>query len=790
MNKKLINSPEEVYRIAEEKAIYYLKTLQKQVSEKTFVSVLTKDFQSWKQDHIHRSSLFSFMLRHKKQTFPDRYLDYIYQMDSTGQLDRYLDRSISYIYMRDLGKDLNDEETQASIDRGVVYLKRYLKSNREEQTDVFSMAKLYRLAQKENIEATFIWLVNKLKLMSKHIPHGMDEAQAKRKIIKIIAGVIMHVMDEMDDGIHLNERAAQLDKAIRLGYSYGLTYPFIDDLLDAHILSPDEERRYTHLIKSTLTSGTVPDLGDWAGERADLMTFLHTELREAFEYIQAHQKDETKKTFFEQSYLFFQSQELDRSKNLANPHYKNEELFAPIILKSAASRLIIRSLISAKADEGFDHRTFYYGLYNQLADDFADMFDDLKQHAVTPYTYYMTYHGQRPDIINPYELYWTVISYLIHHVYQSDRKTREVILSRAINGLKRFKEKHGADTYKEVMALFVPEMSTLNHVIQKMVKRADHIDFFDKLLRDQILDELKTDREQQERFINTIKIARREINDVLQIGKNEQVLPMKQPITDAANYSLAGDGKRLRPVMAWIMGVKGYGLDRLAIVPLLRSLEYMHTASLIFDDLPSQDNASLRRGRSTVHCIHNVAVAELTGLFLTQKAVEEQASLKQFDPKRVLQLIQYSAQKTTDLCKGQVMDLNSKGKRLTLEQLRVVSHYKTGLALEASLLMPAILANAYETEKNMLKIFAYHAGIMFQVKDDLLDVEGDPIVLGKKTGIDASNDHATFVSVLGVEGAREEMWHHYCQALEAIQHAPRHMSYLKHLLDYMLHRDH
>ena len=81
---------------------------------------------------------------------------------------------------------------------------------------------------------------------------------------------------------------------------------------------------------------------------------------------------------------------------------------------------------------------------------------------------------------------------------------------------------------------------------------------------------------------------------------------MKEPIIDAANYSLEGDGKRLRPIMTWVMGVNEYGLNKSSIVPLLKSLEYMHTASLIFDDLPSQDNASTRRGRPTLHQVYDM----------------------------------------------------------------------------------------------------------------------------------------------------------------------------------------
>ncbi|WP_392391415.1 polyprenyl synthetase family protein [Neobacillus jeddahensis] len=265
---------------------------------------------------------------------------------------------------------------------------------------------------------------------------------------------------------------------------------------------------------------------------------------------------------------------------------------------------------------------------------------------------------------------------------------------------------------------------------------------------------------------------------------------MKEPLVDAANYSLAGDGKRLRPIVTWVMGVNQYGLNPSAIVPLLKSLEYMHTASLIFDDLPSQDNASVRRGRPTVHQVYNIAIAELTGLFLTQKAIEEQTELDQFDAKTVLQLIQYSAQITEVMCMGQAMDLDSKGKRLTVEQLNQLCFYKTGIAFEASLIMPAILAKANESEREALKTFARHAGIAFQIKDDLLDVEGDVSLLGKPIGQDAENNNSTFVSILGLDGAKKEMWDHYCLAIEALQEVPRNTAFLKHFMNYIVNRDH
>jgi geranylgeranyl pyrophosphate synthase len=789
MNEEVIKNTDACYRLAEKKAADYFQLLTGQLEKKTY-DVLAKDIQAWKQNHIRHFSLASLSKRGKGKPHSRDYHHYIRWLDDKGKLDNYLDRSISYIFMRDLGKDLRASNTENRIQQVVNNVKQDLThaaADNKEKTEPFSMAWLYRLAQKEHVESAMIWAVNKIKTVSAHIPAEMDAEEAKRKLIKIIGGVIMHQNEEMPDGISSEERAGKLDRAIRLGYAYGLTYPFIDDLLDSEVLSDREKREYSNLIRTTLTAQSVPELM-WTGNNKELIQFIHSELREAFEYIKANQGQDSKENFFEQSYVFFHSQEVDRLKDLSNANYTNEELYIPVILKSASSRLIVRSVISAPEDEGFDNRTFYYGIYNQLADDFTDMFDDLETGAVTPYTYYMKYHDQRPDLINPFELYWTVISNLIHHVFQSDARTREVILSRAINSQKRFKARVGKEKYNEVMELFASGNPKFRRLIQKTVRKADDVDFFDKLLRDHIITNFKREQKKREEFIDTIKTVRNQINKHLPIPETDQD-PMKVSLVDAANYSLTGGGKRLRPIMTWFMGVHEYGLKSSAMMPLLKSLEYMHTASLIYDDLPSQDNAAMRRGRPTLHQKYNVAAAELTGLYLTQKAVQEQASLEQFDPKAVLRLINYSSKTITEICKGQAMDLDSKEKPLTLDELNTICFYKTGIAFEASLVMPAILAEKEESEIAVLKKFAYHAGIAFQIKDDLLDVEGELASLGKSTGKDAENNSATFVSILGAEDAKKAMWEHYCVAMEILPKLKHHTGYLKHLLNYMVNRD-
>jgi len=792
MNNVLTEQADAGYLLAEQKASQYFTSLRQQLMDNTYTTALTQDIHVWQKKHIHRFAWLSLLSPSKRKPDPRDVHRYIHWLNATGKLDDYLDRSISYIYMRDLGQALNSPDTQSRIQHVVQNTKKYFMGSatgRKGQPDYISLAALYRWGQKEHIESAIIWVMNKLKNVASNIPKELDAEQAQRKLIKIILGVVLHVDDEMNEQTPSEERARRFDAAIRLGYSYGLTYPFVDDLLDSQALTVQEKEQYSLMIRDALLTGVVPELGEWKGSNLEVIEYVHSELREAFEYIKDYQRPEKQRTFLEQSYVFFQSQEIDRSKKLANANYTNEELYIPIIIKSSSSRLIVRSVLSAPEDEGFDLRTFYYGIYNQLADDFADMFDDMEEGAVTPYTYYLKYRDLRPDLINPYELYWAVISHLIHDVYNSDAKTREVILDRAINGLKRCKERLGQEKYDEVMMIFASGQPEFNRLVQQMVRKADDVDFLDKLLRDQVVLQLKKDKQEKEAFKQTIRTVREQINVELQIAKPNGLHEMKETLIDAANYSLQGDGKRLRPILTWVMGVREYGLPESSIVPLLRSLEYMHTASLIFDDLPTQDNASTRRGRSTLHHVHNSATAELTGLFLIQKAIGEQSSLNRFDAATVLTLIQYSAEKAEDMCMGQAMDLNSKGKALTLEQLNMICFYKTGIAFEAALVMPAILAQVKEAEMATLKKFAYHAGIAFQIKDDLLDFEGNHLILGKPAGQDERNNNSTFVSILGDEGAKKAMWEHYCLATDALNEMPKSIPFLRHLLDYLVGRE-
>lgn len=798
MNEHLLNQSakaDRLYRMAEERAARYFGTLKKQAEQGNYAARLTGDFRQWKRQHISPLPLRVASSIWKREPAAGDYARYIQWMNKAGKLDDYLSRSVSYMFLRDLGRSLDDNHTRNRIAVMTDRLRRSVLSSAEPGAGglsrFVSFAAVYRWAAGEGIQPAVLWVIAKLRETANHLPEEMDAAQAQRKLIKIIIGVVLHVLEDMERPervIPREERVRRLDEAIRIGYCYGLTYPFIDDLLDSKVLTAPEKERYSAMIRQALLAGAVPDPGSWPEEKTELIRFVHAELGEAFDYIRNRQKPETEQDFFSQAYLFFQSQHLDRIKDLRHPGYTNEELFLPIILKSSSSRRIVRSVIAAEDDGDFDRFTFYYGIYNQLADDFADLEDDLRDGAVTPYTYYYTHRHSRPDLINPYELYWTVIAHLLHEVYRSEAATREVLLDRAINGLKRAKAKLGKVKYREKMAMFAGRNAAFDRLVQRMVEQAGDVAFFDKLLRDEMVSALRRDREDKERFRRDVAQARERINGLLPVGHQGVPPEVAAPLTEAANYSLEGSGKRLRPVLTWMMAVRGFGLDDKAVDPLLRSLEYMHTASLVFDDLPSQDNASMRRGKATLHVLHGSAKAELTGLFLIQRAMKEQASLSGFDPQAVLALIRYSAQKAEEMCMGQEMDLRSREGEMTVERLNAICYYKTGIGFEAALVMPAILAGAEDADVGRLEAFARHAGIAFQIRDDLLDLEGDGKLLGKPVGQDEENGRGTFVSLLGAGEARKAMWEHYCSAESVLDEMNGSFSFLRHLLDYIVHR--
>ncbi len=229
-------------------------------------------------------------------------------------------------------------------------------------------------------------------------------------------------------------------------------------------------------------------------------------------------------------------------------------------------------------------------------------------------------------------------------------------------------------------------------------------------------------------------------------------------VINAMRYSLDAPGKRLRP-MIMKETYRLFGGKGTIIEPFMAAIEMIHTYSLIHDDLPAMDNDEFRRGRKTTHIVFGEDMAILAGDGLLNYAYE--TAIKAFDlgsdPLPVARALKILANKAgmEGMVGGQVVDVESEGKELTKEQLTYIYEKKTAALLEASMIIGAILAGATKNEQKIIEQVARKVGMAFQIQDDLLDITSTTAELGKPVGSDDKNQKFTFVSLYGLEQAKE-----------------------------------
>lgn len=240
----------------------------------------------------------------------------------------------------------------------------------------------------------------------------------------------------------------------------------------------------------------------------------------------------------------------------------------------------------------------------------------------------------------------------------------------------------------------------------------------------------------------------------------DQFIPqeLENPLVSAMRYSLLAKGKRIRPILCIAAGEALKINDPAILTPTACALEMIHAYSLIHDDLPAMDDDELRRGLPTCHKKYGEATAILAGDALLTYAfdVASQPLELTIDSKHQLTVVNTLAQATAHLgmVEGQSRDLRYEGKLLSFEALKTLHQLKTGALIEAAVKGGAILAGADQNEYSALKRYAQSIGLAFQVTDDILNVEGDPEILGKAVGTDAERGKNTYPSLLGLDQAK------------------------------------
>ena len=266
---------------------------------------------------------------------------------------------------------------------------------------------------------------------------------------------------------------------------------------------------------------------------------------------------------------------------------------------------------------------------------------------------------------------------------------------------------------------------------------------------------------------------------------------MSRTVDEAIAYSLASGGKgiRRRLLSATYACVKHEALGTGNLFDA--AVEHIHTYSLIHDDLPAMDDDDMRRGKPSCHVVYGEAIAILAGDALQAKAFELIADAPELSANQKVQMVKVlaSAAGADGMVGGQAIDIESEGQSLTLDELRELHRLKTGALIRASVILGGIAAGASQQQLDALDRFADQIGLAFQVVDDALDVEGSTEALGKTQGKDQDADKATYVKLLGLEGAKAEAQNLLASALEALESFGSHADELRELAHFIVSRD-
>ncbi|MCU7915960.1 MAG: (2E,6E)-farnesyl diphosphate synthase [Candidatus Thiodiazotropha sp. (ex Gloverina cf. vestifex)] len=253
---------------------------------------------------------------------------------------------------------------------------------------------------------------------------------------------------------------------------------------------------------------------------------------------------------------------------------------------------------------------------------------------------------------------------------------------------------------------------------------------------------------------------------------SSSMLPTR--LHEAMRYSALSGGKRIRPTLVYATGqavdVSSERLDSPAV-----AVELIHAYSLVHDDLPAMDDDDLRRNQPTCHKAYDEATAILVGDALQAQAFQALCcgNSMQTDAETRIKMLETltRASGSRGMAGGQAIDLESVGKELNLAELEILHIHKTGALIRAAVHLATLLNPQIGQEKTQaLDRYAKCVGLAFQIRDDILDVEGDTEILGKTQGKDSAQDKPTYPALLGLSGAREKAEELLSEALRCLGH--------------------
>lgn len=637
--------------------------------------------------------------------------------------------------------------------------------------EIFQFQENSLLTRPDYLEA-INFLKTNIKITLLNSPLSSIESNGLSKMLRIMIGTIMYTYYSFPNHLDKKESSKKILQSLKIGYYFGSTYPLVDNIFDSsYILSKNQKQVFANIL-----TDAISNLGD--SVTPPNLSFLRELYRCCLELkkIVPYEKHEASFNYIKIAHL---AQTEDSMIDM-NSSYDSNSLFTNIIIKAAFTRISIASLAGYPVDSDFIKNSLAMGFNNQMSNDFEGVVQDFQNNIATPYTLFF----KRKIALNP--LILTFDYYLFFSSPQSNHEIYiKACLLRFIETVSEFVKLNGINKYEGFINRLIDntifeDQKYLFYRLGSLSK--SNIQVHQETLPSEYLDSCAKKYILKYQHSNSLFDLWRFRSEVM--PRIEKTIA-KQQFNKFERYALSGNCQRNRPFLCLLMG-RLYGLEFKNLESLLRSVEYFHTASLILDDLPAQDNATFRRGKLTLHKKYGESAAQITAISLIAKGYNELGKIIAKDSVK-LEIIRYASHicSSSGLCLGQLKDLAyRKNKSVELKDLIEIAYLKTGLAIEFCLVSVSIMAGDSSKNIKKLKLFAKYIGIAYQIKDDLNDAINSSKT-GKDQFIDQNNKHLSFLYLLGETKAKKMLTLYKNTALKELSSLTINTNILKEFIEFL-----
>lgn len=608
------------------------------------------------------------------------------------------------------------------------------------------------------------WLAERLDRLHHALPEAVVRAGGMGKVIRTLAGVLLiGVYDTLD--AEPAEARRHLARVLPGAYAYGAAYAIVDDTLHdlpGRHVSERDRARYHRLIRHGLATGEPVDAAELPDHPlADELYDLQGLLREHYPFDRHRQ-------LYHAAEAMYLAQDRDAARRLDAPPAELTALYPDVFVKAGVSRIIANLLGRRAPDEGFYARCVHIAFLSQLRDDLIDRDEDRRAGRLTPFTFPVA----QADTDPLYDLF-AYHAYVVEEVFGGDPGVADAFshysAARLAACLGTGDRVAGLLRDYAVTGEIAEFLRTACDLPERARRGLDAADQRLKRQADRLLGERRPTGVDCRTFVADRLPYIEEVT-----GRYCRVGEPGNRLDEIVAYAMSGAGKRLRPALG-LMLAESLGVDPAPVEPALAACELFHTASLLFDDLPAHDDATLRRGRPAAHLVFDEADVQLAAISMISSGFGLLSRLgAHYPPQRVNEVIGYlgAVLGPERLCLGQHLDLALSRREAPASVADIVRMYalKTSTALEAALVPLMMVLDRPQPEIDLLKGYAHHAGIVFQIRDDILDATAAAEVLGKDAGNDTGK--ANLVRTHGLATAERLLAEHLAEALACCARLP------------------